>query len=145
LVEAALTGLRELPVNVVVGVGQDVDPAVLGPQPPNVLVLGYVPHGALLPLCAAVVSHGGAATMLGAYRFGLPHLFPPRGGDQFDNAAAAVRAGAGLVLQPGELSAAAVAAAARRLLAEPDLAAAAGRIRAEIAAMPPAEEVLAAL
>ena len=142
---AALAGLSGLPVNVVVGVGPGVDPAVLGPQPPNVLVLGYVPHGALLPLCTAVVSHGGAATMFGGYHAGLPHLFLPRGGDQFENAAAAARAGAALVLQPDEVSAGAVAAATRRLLAEPSFASAAGRIQAEIAAMPPAAEVLATL
>lgn len=143
--DAALAGLRELPVNVVVGVGPDVDPAVLGPQPSNVLVEGYLPHGPLLPLCTAMVSHGGAATMLAGYRCGLPQLFLPRGGDQFDNAAAAERAGAALVLRPDAVDPAAVGAATRRLLAEPAFAAAAGRIRDEIAAMPTAEAVLAAL
>lgn len=143
--DAALAGLRELPVNVVVAVGADVDPASVGPQPPNVLVERYVPHAALLGHCAAVVSHGGAATVLAAYRHGLPQLILPRGADQFDNAAAAVRTGAALSLAPTEADPGAVAAHTARLLAEPGFRAAARAVRAGIEAMPPAEDVLADL
>lgn len=142
---AALAGLRELPINIVVTVGADVDPATLGPQPAQVMVERYLPHAALLPHCAAMVSHGGAATMLAGYRHGLPQLFLPRGADQFDNADAGVRAGAALSLITPTVEARAVAAATTRLLDEPAFPTAAHRIGAEIEAMPPAEEVLAGL
>jgi hypothetical protein len=142
---AALAGLRELPVNVVVTVGADVDPASLGPQPPHVLVERYLPHAELLGLCDAVVCHAGAATMLAAYGHGLPQLFLPRGADQFDNATAGVRAAAALSLPAANVDPAAVASATRRLLDEPSFTTAARRIRDEIRAMPPAEEVLASL
>ena len=132
--DAALAGLCALPVNVVVTTGKDVDPATLGPQPPQVLVERYLPHATLLQHCAAMVSHAGAATMLAGYRHGLPQLFLPRGG-----------AGAALVLAPDEADPAAVTAAAGRLLGEPGYTTAARRIRAEIEAMPDADTVFEAL
>ena len=55
------------------------------------------------------------------------------------------RTGSGLVLEPGHVTAEAVAAAAGRLLTEPSFSAAAARIGAEISAMPGPDEVLAAL
>jgi UDP:flavonoid glycosyltransferase YjiC (YdhE family) len=146
--DAALAGLRALPVNVVVTTGTDADPATLVPQPPHVLVERYLPHASLLGHCAAMVSHAGAATMLAGYRHGLPQVFLPRGGDQFDNAGAAVRAGAALRLTPDEADAATVTAATAatgRVLGEPGFAAAARRIQAEIGAMPDAEDVLPGL
>ena len=38
LFERALAGLRDVPGGVVVTVGRELDPQILGPQPPNVLV-----------------------------------------------------------------------------------------------------------
>lgn len=142
---AALAGLRELPVNVVVSVSTDIDPASLGPQPRNVLVERYLPHAALLGHCTAVISHAGAATLLATYRHGLPQLFLPQGADQFDNAEACVRAGAALSLIGPEVDAHAVAAAAMRLITEPRFTTAARRIQGEIQAMPSAQDVLAEL
>jgi UDP:flavonoid glycosyltransferase YjiC (YdhE family) len=143
--DAALSGLCDLDLNVVVTVGADVDPASLGPQPANVLVERYLPHAALLSHCTAVVSHGGAATMLAALRHGLPQLVLPRGADQFDNAEAAVRAGAALSLTEQTVDRAAVVEQTRRLLTEPSFAAAARRVQAEIEAMPDPDDVLASL
>ena len=138
----ALEGLRTLPVDVVVTVGPGVDGARLGPQPPHVLVAPYLPHALLLPRCDLVVSQGGAGIVFGALAHGLPQLVLPQGGDQFLNAEACRDSGAALTLAPGEVTAAAVVEAASRLLTEPGFAAAAGAVRAEIAAMPDADAVL---
>ncbi|GAB3433033.1 glycosyltransferase [Flindersiella endophytica] len=142
---AALAGLSELDVNVVVTIGPDADPSELAPLPSNVLVARFIPQELVLPGSRLVVSHGGSGTMLGAFGHGLPQLMLPQGADNFLNAEAAQRAGAALSLPPGEVSAAAIAAAASRLLTEPEFTAAAQRVQTEIATMPTAAEVLAGI
>jgi UDP:flavonoid glycosyltransferase YjiC (YdhE family) len=142
--QAALAGLAELAVNVIVTVGPGRDPVVLGPQPRHVLVTDFLAHSLVLPRCAALVSQGGAGTILAALAHGLPHLILPQGADQFMNAPVAERAGVALFLPPAEATPANIAAATSRLLDDPRFAAAAASARAEIAAMPSADEVLAA-
>ena len=85
--ETALAGLRELPVNVLVTAGPGSDPGRFGPQPPHVLVADFAPHALLLPRCDALVTQGGAGTILSALCHGLPHLILPQGADQFVNGA----------------------------------------------------------
>lgn len=145
VLETAITGLRELPLNLVVTSGPGTDPARFGPQPPHVLIEPYIPHTLLLPRCRLVVSHGGAGIMLGALAHGLPQLILPQGADQFMNATTCQSAGAALVLAPEELSAEAVATAAQRLITQPGYEVASAGIRAEITAMPTATDVLTAL
>jgi UDP:flavonoid glycosyltransferase YjiC (YdhE family) len=69
----------------------------------------------------------------------------PHGAEQHLNAEACRRAGAALVLEPEALDAVAIRAALVRVLGEPGFAQAAQRLRDEIAAMPTADEALAAL
>ena len=142
---AVVDGCADLPVNLVVTTGPDLDPGLIGPLPPSVLTAPYLPQAALLPHCTAVVSHAGAGTMLGALCHGLPQLCLPQGTDQPSNTAALVPTGAALALQPDETTADAVAAAMSRLLEEDSFRTAAVRLRAEIEAMPTADEVLADL
>jgi UDP:flavonoid glycosyltransferase YjiC (YdhE family) len=143
VLDAAVAGLRELPVNLVVTVGPHGDPARFGPLPPHVRVERYVPHELLLPRCDLLVDHAGAGVLLSGFGHGLPQLLLPQGIDQFGNAEAAQRAGAALTVT--ELSADAVAEAAWRLLDEPGFTTAARAVQAEIAAMPSADETVAAL
>jgi UDP:flavonoid glycosyltransferase YjiC (YdhE family) len=143
--ETALAGLCHLPVNVLVTVGPGTDPRRLGPQPPHVLVADFAPHALLLPRCAALVTQGGAGTIVAALCHGLPHLILPQGADQFLNAATAARAGVALVLPPPQVTPEAVGSAARRLLDDPSLTEAARAVQVEIETMPSADEVLAAL
>lgn len=142
---AIAAGLAGEPVNAVLTVGRNNDPAALGPVPPNVHVERYVPQSLLLPHCQAAVNHAGSGTMLGAFGHGLPQLLIPQGADNFVNAERAVGAGAARRLLPTELAAAAVAADLRALLEDPAYRAGAERIAAQIAAMPPPAEVAAAL
>jgi UDP:flavonoid glycosyltransferase YjiC (YdhE family) len=138
----ALKGLRDLGCNVIVAVGPDGDPDAFGPQPLHVRIERYVPHALLLPRCRLVVSQGGAGVMFGALSLGLPQLLLPQGADQFVNAEALVRAGAGEALAQGEVSAARVAASASRLLADARFTSAARAVQAELAAMPDPDAVL---
>ena len=142
LFRAVIDGCVRRPVNLVVTTGPGFDPALLGPLPPAVRTAPFLPQAAVLPHCRVVVSHAGAGTMLGALCHGLPQLCLPQGTDQPSNTAALLPTGGALALQPGEVTADAVAGALGRLLDEPSFRHAAGRLRAEINEMPPAAAVL---
>jgi UDP:flavonoid glycosyltransferase YjiC (YdhE family) len=137
LLGRVVEALRELPVRVIVTVGPNGDPDSLGEQPANVHVARYIPQTKLLPECAAVVSHAGSGTFFAALSNGLPHLCLPQGADQFVNAAACVRAGAGIALRSEEAgSVDAIRSAANQVLTDPSLKSAAERLSQEIAEMP---------
>lgn len=142
---AAVAGIRDLGVGLVVTVGPSMDPAALGPQPGNVVVERYIPQTQLLPACAVVASHAGSGTALAALARAIPQLCLPQAADQFLNAAAIARGAAGIMLAPADVSAAAVSEAVRRLLDDASFRDRAGLIGAEIAAMPAPDEVAAVL
>ncbi len=140
-----LEGLREDELNVVVTVGNQNDPAALGPQPANVQIHRFVPQGLVLPECTLAVIHGGAGSTMGALAFGLPLVLVPQGADQFFNAERVVAAGAGIGLPPGQFSAASVRQAVRALLDDEAYRTAAENIAREIAAMPDPAHAVASL
>jgi len=140
-----LDGLARRPVNVIVTLGPDADPGVLGPQPGHVRVCGYIPQSQLLGHCDLVICHGGAGSMLGALSFGLPVLVLPQAADQFYNADRVIAAGAGRRLLGAELTAEGVAGEAGLLLDDPRYRAAAAAVAGQIAAMPPARSAVPAL
>ena len=142
LLRDVVAGVAALPVRVLVALGPQTDPALLGEQPEHVQVETWVDQAEVLGRSTAVVSHGGSGTFLGALARGVPQLCLPQGADQFRNAEGGERAGASLTLPPKEVSAASVRAAAERLLSDPDLRVGAQRVAAEIAAMPARETVV---
>jgi MGT family glycosyltransferase len=134
--QTALDAVLSLPVRALVTVGPGGDPGALGSTSPRVRVETYVPQQMVLPHCAAVVSHGGSGTALGALALGIPQLCLPQGADQFLNAAAIASSGAGMSLGPSEVSVESVHDRLGRVLGEPGFAVAAQRIARDIAAMP---------
>ena len=132
-------------VNLIVTIGRQNDPAMLGPQPTGVIICNYIPQHELLPWCDAVVAHGGSGTVLGALAHGVPLLVVPQGADQWSNAEQIVNAGAGLRLLRDELSAVAVRDRVMALLSEPSYRQAASNIKEEIRAMPSATEAIVGL
>lgn len=66
--------------------------------PANVRVLVTASHDALVPLCAAVISHAGHGTLMRPLMHGVPVINLPMGRDQLDNAMRATSRGAGLTL-----------------------------------------------
>jgi MGT family glycosyltransferase len=140
-----LAGLRELPLNVVVTVGREVDPRELGPQPAHVHVERYVPQWSLLPHCRLVVSHGGSGSVVGALAHGLPMVLVPMGADQPLNAARCAELGVALALDPLQATPDSVREAAATVLADPRYRRNAERLRDEIAAMPPPDHAVALL
>jgi hypothetical protein len=136
-----IEAIGRLPVRAVLTVGPDHDPSELPASAPNVHVATYIPQGALLPHCSAVVSHAGSGTFLAALGAGLPQVCLPQGADQFLNGAACEQAGAGITVAPSEVTVQTVHDAIERVLADPAFRVAAGEVAAQLAAMPAPAEV----
>ena len=132
-------------VNLIVTVGRQNDPAMLGPQPRGVIIGSYIPQHEILPWCDAVVAHGGSGTVLGALAHGVPLLVVPQGADQWSNAEQIVTAGAGQRLLRDELSVVAVRDCVMALLSEPSYRQAASNIKEEISVMPSATDAIVGL
>jgi MGT family glycosyltransferase len=101
--------------------------------PENVKVERLVPHSAVLPQAAAMVTQCGIGTLTKALACGVPLVCVPLVGDQPENAARVVARGAGVRLrsdaQPDQ-----IATAIRRVLEDPRFRAAAVRLAAAMAA-----------
>ena len=136
LFQRVLAGLCELPIELVVTVGRDIDPAELGPQPVNVHIERYVPQAALLPHCHLVVSHGGSGSVLGALTHGLPMVLLPLGADQPLNAARCETLGVARILDAVGATPLMVREAVSRALDDPAYRRAAEGFRDEIEALP---------
>lgn len=136
LFQRVLAGLSGLPINLVVTVGRQIDPAEFGPQPAHVRIEQYVPQAMLLPYCDAVVSHGGSGSVIGALTHGLPSVLLPMGADQPHNAARCAALGVAIVLDPVRATPEMAGTAVTTVLTDPAYRLAAGRMRDEIAALP---------
>jgi UDP:flavonoid glycosyltransferase YjiC (YdhE family) len=140
-----MEALADEPVELLVTVGTNNDPAALNPVPSHVRVEQYVPHAELLPQCRAVIHHGGAGTMYAGLAHGLPQVVIPQGADQFINAETLERAGVGVGLAPQDVQVERVRQAAMYILHDRDVRARAQQIAEEIAAMPDARAVASQL
>lgn len=145
LFAAMLAALRDEPVNLIVTVGRDNDPADFGPQPPNVHIERFIPQSALLPHCNLVVHQGGFSTVTGTLNAGLPMVVIPISADQPYNAACCAALGVGVVIEPGERSAEAIRAAVREVMDNRSYRQKAEQMRAEMAALPGPEHAVTLL
>ena len=96
--KAIFGALRSVDVDAVVTVGRGVDlrsfDALLGGvDPGQIRIEHFVPQSLLMERAAAVISHGGAGSMLAAGIAGVPQMTAPIGADQFENTDAFVAAG----------------------------------------------------
>jgi MGT family glycosyltransferase len=131
-----LAGLRLLPINTLVTVGREIDPAALGPQPPNIRVERYVPQADVLPHVRLVLSHGGSGTVLGAVTFGHPMVLAPIGADQSLNAERCQALGVGEVVDAVRATPQNVADVVGAVLVNPSYRRTSERLRDEIVALP---------
>jgi rhamnosyltransferase subunit B len=83
--------------------------------PPGVRHCAFAPFRELLPLCGAVVHHGGIGTTAAALESCCPQLVLPLAWDQPDNAARVASLGAGLTLGPRRRSSGHLSRALARL------------------------------
>jgi UDP:flavonoid glycosyltransferase YjiC (YdhE family) len=136
---AGLDAVADLPARVLLTVGREGDPESFGAQPAHVRIERWVPQADVLGHAAAVVGHGGAGTTIGALAAGLPQVVVPLFADQPENARRVAEVGAGLAVAP-----AGIREAIERVLEEDSFRASAAAIAAEMRALPPVDDALAA-
>ncbi|MFH8409694.1 nucleotide disphospho-sugar-binding domain-containing protein [Streptomyces sp. NPDC018019] len=121
--------------------------AAVGPLPAGMTYTSRTAPGLLFPGADLVVHHGGAGSTLAAAALGVPQLVLPQLGDAFVAGDRVAAAGAGITLDSAEAqnSDGRLAGALAGLLTGPAYRTAAGRLRAEVAAMPSAAETVAVL
>jgi UDP:flavonoid glycosyltransferase YjiC (YdhE family) len=136
LFAAIIEGVGKVAGTLILAVGADVDPAILGPQPAHIRVERYIPQSLIFPHCDLVIAHGGSATLIAAVSHGLPLVVIPIAADQPDNAALVAAHRLGRVIGPGERTVEAIEAATRNVLEDPSYRENAHQVRDEIAALP---------
>jgi UDP:flavonoid glycosyltransferase YjiC (YdhE family) len=140
LYRTVIDALADLPIRLLVTVGDAADPAALGWLPAHVRVERWIPQAEVFTEADVMVGHGGFGTTLGALLAGLPQVVVPLFADQPYNAQRIAAVGAGLATDP-----AGVREAVERVLAEPGFRAAAGRVALEAQALASIDEAPAAL
>ena len=115
----ARSGARAPGCGFLLTVGPEGDPGQFGEQPPNVRIA----RSSRKPRCSQL--HGGRlhtpdrARCSRHWRAASPTSVLPQAADQFQNAEACVRAGAGFAFEPGEVTAPALRAAVERCSTSP--------------------------
>lgn len=139
----ALQALADVEARVLLTVGRKVDPAALGPLPPNARVEQWCPQGAVLEHAAAMLGHGGFGTTMGALAAGVPQVVVPIFTfDQVVNGQHVAAVGAGLTVEKGPASVAPAAAHIARLMEDPSYAAAARDIATALSNLPAATDAV---
>ncbi len=130
LFRAAIDGLADLGRPLVVSTGGRLDPAHLGRLPQGIVARRWVPQLALLRRASLVVTHGGMNTVNEALLHGVPLVVVPQAADQSWVARRVADVGAGVSVH--DATAEVLRRAARRVLDDPAMRAAAGRIGATL-------------
>jgi MGT family glycosyltransferase len=138
ILRAAARGLARQPVEAILTTGGQRDPQALGlgELATNVHLTGWINHPDLLPRCAAVVTAGGAATIISALQAGVPLVVVPTTWDKPDNARRVTEAGVGVRLSPRRCTPNALRAAVEHVLNEPAYRTNARRIADRLAEAP---------
>lgn len=142
---AVIAALRDEPVNLIVTVGHDQDPAQFGPQPENVHLARYIPQSLLLGRCAVMVNIAGMNSVRSAFLHGVPVVLLPLVAEHAYNAARCEALGMARVLDAGTVTPEAVRAAVQAVLADSTYREHAERVREEAAAMPGPQDAVALL
>ena len=109
------------PWHVVIALGGKVDPAELGPLPPNVEVHPWIPIGAVLEHASAYLCQGGISGVMESVFNRTPMVLIPHHPEQITNARRVEEFGVGLVLDEADVTPALVREAVDRLRATPGL------------------------
>lgn len=118
----------------------------LEPLPPSVTLISFVPLDALAATCAAVVNHGGAATMCTTARHGVAQVVIPD--DTYDErllGGLLAEVGAGVLLEAADTTVATVSDAVGSILSAASSRRGAALLRDEIRGMPSATSVVSVL
>jgi UDP:flavonoid glycosyltransferase YjiC (YdhE family) len=116
--------------------GGNADLSDLGELPDNVRSVGFLPLSVFLPTCSLIVHHGGSGTTATPLYYGVPQLVLPGFADNPMCARRVVDRAVGLSHDPATVDVPTVRALVDRLLTEPEFAAAAREVSAEMATQP---------
>jgi MGT family glycosyltransferase len=107
--------------HVVIALGSKVDPAELGPLPPNVEVHPWIPIGSVLRHASAYLCQGGISGVMESLHHGTPMVLVPHQPEQIANAKRVEELGLGLVLEESAVTPELVRDAVDLLRATPGL------------------------
>lgn len=119
---------------VVIALGDHVDPAALGPVAPEVELHRWVPQTAVLAHASAFVTHAGMGGAKEGLAAGVPMLAVPQAADQFANADRLVELGVARRVDTADATPQALRAALMELLEDPQLPGRLAALRAELEA-----------
>jgi UDP:flavonoid glycosyltransferase YjiC (YdhE family) len=145
LCRATIDAVADLPMRVLLTVGDSRDPDEFGPVPDSVHIERWIPQPDVMPHAAAMVGHGGSGSTLLAMAAGVPLALVPLFADQPYNARRVAQIGAGIALEGGVDAAAALPGALRALLEEPRYRRQAERVAAEVAGLAPVDDAVRVL
>lgn len=145
VLDAIVDALANEPVDVIVAIGRNVDPARFGSLPNNVRVEPYVDQPLLLERCDAFVTHGGFNSVKEAAILGVPMVVLPISADQPYSAQRCAALGIGRTIAPDNRSAGAIRDAVKAVLGDPAYSDNAKRFQAEMTALPDREILVQAL
>jgi MGT family glycosyltransferase len=131
VLQAIIDGAADLPVKLLVTLGDTIAPEELTPRA-NCRLVTSAPHNQVMPGAALIITHGGHGTVTRALMHGKPMIVVPHGRDQADNAVRVTERGAGLML-PAASDAVAFGAAIADILADPAYAQAARTLGERVA------------
>lgn len=135
LLKSAIGGLSHRGMEVIMTTGGDREPSELGlgDLAPNIHLVRWVSHSELMPRTAAMVTTGGAGTVLASLAAGVPLVITPTEWDKPEIAQRVVEFGAGLRIEPRKCTPKALRGAVERLLNEPSFRKNAQRLAAMFA------------
>ncbi|HEV2089388.1 MAG TPA: glycosyltransferase, partial [Cryptosporangiaceae bacterium] len=135
-----VAAISDLPVRILVTIGDAGDPDVLQPLTGNVHVENWWPQQEVMPHADALIGHGGFGTTLTALASGVPMVVLPLFADQPHNAARVAALGAGIALDGGHAAIGRLNRALQRVLDEQSFRDNARRVADEVDRLPPASE-----
>jgi UDP:flavonoid glycosyltransferase YjiC (YdhE family) len=142
----AMRAVADLPVRVLLTVGNDLDLGALPSVPDNVHVERWVPQQDVLGHAAMGVVHGGSGSTLGAIAAGVPLVVVPLFADQPQNARRVAEVGAGLSVEPDreapDLTTGPLHDAIETVLADPSYGERARALAEELRAQPPVDDAV---
>jgi MGT family glycosyltransferase len=135
VLRAALEGLANLPIRVVMTTGKDrtLDAGDLANLADNIQVEAWVSHSDLLPKTDVMVTTGGAGSVLAALAAGVPLVLVPTEWDKQEIAQRVVEAGAGVRLAPRQCTPGRLRDAVQAVLADPSFRTNAQRLASSFA------------
>ncbi len=138
-----ITGLRDRPINLIVTVGQHLNPDDFGQQPENVHIERYVPQSLILPLCDLAISHGGLRAVIGALAHGVPVALIRLNEERLSNVERCVALGAGRLIGTEDITPEEACEAVTAMLSNIAYRQSAARVRDEVAGLPGPEYAIA--